>query len=153
KVGTADVRKKSLSVHMLLRVDDRLVGEDPDEVRAFMVVRDEMLRMPFTLTHYRKMGVARFFVIDNGSTDGTKEFLLAQPDCHLFVTYDSYAEAAYGLRWQNALLDEYGTNHWCLSVDADEWFIFPGYETIPLADFTAYLDRSGAQGTFSFLLD
>jgi glycosyltransferase involved in cell wall biosynthesis len=116
-------------------------------------VRDEMLRLPRTLEHYRKLGVARFFVTDNGSTDGTKEFLLAQPDCHIFVTCDSYSEASYGLGWQNALLNEYGMNHWCLVVDADEWFIYPGYERITLPGLTAYLDRSGAQGVFSFLLD
>jgi glycosyltransferase involved in cell wall biosynthesis len=149
----ADLQKKILRVHRLLGVDRRPIGDDQDEIRAFMVVRDEILRLPRTLDHYRKMGIARFFLTDNGSTDGTKEFLLAQPDCHIFVTHDSYSEASYGLGWQNALLDEYGTNHWCLVVDADEWFIYPGYERVPLADLTAYLDRSGAQGMFSFLLD
>ena len=36
-------------------------------------------------------------------------------------------------------------NHWCLTVDADEWFIYPGYERVPLTNLTAYLDRSGAR--------
>jgi glycosyltransferase involved in cell wall biosynthesis len=149
----ADLRQKSLRVHTLARVDSLPIGNDQDEIRAFMVVRDEMLRLPSTLDHYRKIGVARFFVTDNGSTDGTKEFLLDQKDCHIFVTSDSYSEAGYGLRWQNALLNEYGMNHWCLAVDADEWFIYPGYERVPLVNLTEYLDRSGAQGMFSFLLD
>jgi hypothetical protein len=51
------------------------------------------------------------------------------------------------------VLDEYGTNHWCLIVDADEWFIYPGYERQPLPDLAAYLDRNDAKGIFSFLLD
>jgi glycosyltransferase involved in cell wall biosynthesis len=118
-----------------------------------MTVRDEILRLPRTFDHYRRIGVTRFVVVDNGSTDGSKEFLLDQPDCHVFVTHNSYAEAGYGLEWQHSLLDEYGMNHWCLIVDADEWFIYPGYESQPLPALAAHLDRSGAQGMFAFLLD
>jgi len=142
-----------MRVHTLVRIDTHRISNDESEIRAFMTVRDEILRLPRTFEHHRKIGVTRFFVIDNGSIDGSKEFLLAQPDCHLFVTHNSYAESLYSVEWQNALLNEYGVNHWCLIVDADEWFIYPGYERTPLADLTAYLDRSGAQGMLSFMLD
>jgi hypothetical protein len=142
-----------MPVHTLVRIDSRPIGTSPNEIRAFITVRDEMLRLPQTLDHHRRIGVARFFAIDNGSTDGTKEFLLAQPDCHLFLTHNSYSEATYGLEWQQALLDEYGVNHWCLVVDADEWFIYPGYEGRRLPDLAAYLEWNGAQGMFAFLLD
>ena len=130
--------KECMRVHTLLRLDNRPIGDDRDEIRAFMTVRDEMLRLPQNLNHHRSIGVTRFFVVDNGSTDGSREFLLAQPDCHLFLTHNSYAESRYGLEWQHAVLDEYGTNHWCLIIDADEWFIYPGYERKPLPDLAAY---------------
>jgi glycosyltransferase involved in cell wall biosynthesis len=142
-----------MPVHTLVRIDSRPIGNRPDEIRAFMTLRDEMQRLPQNFEHHRKIGVARFFAIDNGSTDGTKEFLLAQPDCHVFLTHNSYSEATCGLEWQHALLDEYGIDHWCLIVDADELFIYPGYEKQPLPDMAAYLDRNGAQGMFAFLLD
>ena len=145
--------RDQMPVHTLVRGDNRAIGDLPNEIRAFMTVRDEMLRLPQTLDHYRRIGVGRFFVTDNGSTDGTREFLSAQSDCHVFHTRNSYAEARYGLEWQHALLDEYGVNRWCLVVDADEWFIYPGYETKPLPDLAAYLEQNGAQGVFSFLLD
>jgi hypothetical protein len=116
-------------------------------------VRDEILRLPRTLDHYRSIGVTRFLVVDNGSIDGSKEFLLAQPDCHVFVTHNSYSDSSYGLEWQHSLLDEYGMNHWCLVVDVDEWFIYPGYERLPLPALVDYLERRGAQGVFAFLLD
>jgi hypothetical protein len=140
-------------VHTLVRIDRRPIGNHTGEIRAFMTVRDEMLRLPHTLDHYRRIGVRRFFAIDNGSTDGTKEFLLAQPDCHVFLTHNSFLEAMYGVEWWNALLDEYGLGYWCLIVDADEWFIYPGYEKKLLPDLAAYLDQNGAQGMFAFLLD
>jgi glycosyltransferase involved in cell wall biosynthesis len=140
-------------VHTLVRIDHRTVSDNPAEIRAFMTVRDEMLRLPRTLEHYRNIGVDRFLIVDNGSTDGSKEFLLSQPDCHVFLTHNSYAESAYGIEWQHSLLDEYGINHWCLVVDADEWFIYPGYEDQPLPRLAAHLERTGAQGMFAFLLD
>ena len=78
-----------MRVHTLVRIDSRPVSDELGEIRAFMTVRDEILRLPQTLDHYRNIGVARFFVIDNGSTDGTRQFLLAQPDCHVFATHNS----------------------------------------------------------------
>lgn len=148
-----DLQQKCTRVHTLVRIDTRNISNDQNEIRLFMTVRDEIIRLPRTFEHYRKMGVARFFVTDNGSTDGSKEFLLAQPDCHVFVTHNSYSEAGYGLEWQHSLLDEYGMNHWCLVVDADEWFIYPGYESQPLPALATHLEQSGAQGMFAFLLD
>jgi Glycosyl transferase family 2 len=140
-------------VHTLVRLDQRKLPDDPSEIRGFMTVRDEMLRLPRTLDHYRGIGVARFLFVDNGSIDGSREFLLAQPDCHVFVTHNSYSESGCGLEWQHSLLDEYGVNHWCLIVDADEWFIYPGYESQPLPALVTHLEQSGAQGMFAFLLD
>jgi glycosyltransferase involved in cell wall biosynthesis len=149
----AELRGNCRRVHTLVRIDHRSVSGNPGEIRAFMTVRDEMLRLPRTLEHYRRIGVDRFLIVDNGSIDGSKEFLLSQPDCHVFLTHNSYAESAYGIEWQHSLLDEYGVNHWCLVVDADEWFIYPGYENQLLPRLAAHLERAGAQGMFAFLLD
>lgn len=145
--------KYQVRVHTLVRVDSRAINNDKGEIRAFMTVRDEIWRLPHTIEHHRKLGVTRFFVVDNGSRDGCKEFLLAQPDCHLFETANSHSESGYGAEWWNALLNEYGADHWCLAVDADEWFVYPGYENRTLTELAAHLERSGAQGMFAFLLD
>jgi hypothetical protein len=67
-------------VHTLVRIDTREICNDQNEIRTFMTVRNEILRLSRTFEHYRKIAVARFFVIDNGSTGGSKEFLLAQQD-------------------------------------------------------------------------
>jgi len=151
--GEKRVQQDRVRVHALARIDSQTISDGAGEIRAVMSVRNEILRLSQTLDHYRKIGVSRFFVIDNGSTDGTRELLTAQPDCHVFLTRNSYSEARLGLEWQQALLDEYGVDHWCLIVDADEWFIYPGYENKSLPELAAYLEQSGAQGVFAFLLD
>src|SRR5262249_45936956 len=112
----------------LTRIDERPIPADPAEIRAFLVVRNEAQRLPAVLQHHRKFGVSRFFVIDNDSTDDTVGFLGTQPDVHLFSTCQSYAASNYGLAWVNALLDQYGSGHWTLTIDADELLIYPHYE-------------------------
>jgi hypothetical protein len=60
--------RESKRVHTLLRIDDRPISDDPNEIRAFMTVRDEMLRLRQNLAHHRNIGVRRFLVVDNGSS-------------------------------------------------------------------------------------
>jgi hypothetical protein len=61
------------------RIDTRPIPER-QELRAFLVVRDEIARLPDVFRHHRGLGIERFFVVDNGSSDGTLEFLQDQSD-------------------------------------------------------------------------
>jgi hypothetical protein len=123
-------------------------------VRVFLLVRNELTRLPWLLAYYRGLGVDRFLVLDNDSDDGTREWLLAQgPDVHLFHTTASYAKSAAGVRWTNRLLDEHGTGAWCLTVDGDEALVYPHAETLPLKRLTRYLDAIGAEAMLAPMLD
>lgn len=137
----------------LKRIDRRPIPGTAGEIRAFMVVRNEALRLPSTLRHHRALGVHRFFVLDNGSTDGTLDLLAAEPDVHVYATEDSYAASHWGVVWTNTLLDAFGGDRWTLTIDADEQFIYPHYEDLKLPLFCRYLDHTGAQGVVSLLLD
>lgn len=139
--------------NLLTKLDDRVIPDALHEIRAVVTVRNEVTRLPFLLNHYRGLGVARFLFADDGSTDGTTEFLLTQPDCHVFRPSNSYSESAWGTLWQNALLDDYGTRHWTLTIDADELFIYPHCEKIKLPEFCAWLDREGSTALYAFMLD
>ena len=52
-------------------------------VLVFMCVRNEMGRLPFALEYYRRLGAARFFIVDNDSTDDTAAFLKSADGCLL----------------------------------------------------------------------
>jgi hypothetical protein len=137
----------------LVRIDERSIPTSPGEIRAFMTARNEALRLPASLEHHRRIGVGRFFVIDNGSTDGTVDYLLAQPDVHLFTTDRSFSASKWGMEWINSLLDAFGTDHWALTVDADEHFIYPHYEEVGLTQLCAFLDRVNVGSVLALLLD
>lgn len=139
--------------HSLVRMDTRPIPENPDEIRLFSCVRNEMLRLPYFLEYYRNLGVHRFFFVDNSSCDGSLEFLLAQADTHVFTTEESYASSRCGVDWLNAMLQFYGIEHWVLVVDADELFVYPGQENIAFNDFLNFLDSQQAEAVLTFLLD
>jgi hypothetical protein len=135
------------------RLDEHWIPADKNEIRLFGVVRNENLRLPYFLDYYRRLGVSRFFIVDNDSKDGTMEFLLAQPDCSVFHTAGSYGSTVSGLSWLNPLINEYGEGYWIILADADEILVYPHCEERKLPEFCAWLDRHMYQGIFTLLLD
>lgn len=138
---------------VLQKRDRRPVPSIPGEIRAVVVARDEELRLPGLLDHHRRLGVQRFFIIDNDSTDGTPDFLDAQPDVHWFHIRQPFSESQCGVMWWHAVLDRYCDGHWTLVVDADELFIYPDHERLPLDGLVQYLELTSAQAVFTILLD
>jgi hypothetical protein len=143
----------TLAAAGLTRLDDRPLALPDDAILGFACVRDEALRLPHFLDHHRALGVARFFVADNASSDGTTALLMAQPDVHVFAATGSYAASRCGVDWLNALLAAFAPGHWALTLDADELLVYPGCETLPLPGFAARLAQRGAEALPGFLLD
>lgn len=123
------------------------------DVLLFSVLRNERLRLPFFLDYYRALGVGHFLVVDNGSEDGSAEYLGAQPDVSLWSTAASYKRARYGADWMNRLLRRFGHGHWCLTVDVDEFLVYPFCDTRPLPALTGWLDASSIRSFGAMLLD
>jgi Glycosyl transferase family 2 len=145
----------SPSCHLL--IEQRGAGrhaESPrDEIRLFARCRNESLRLPAFFQHYRSLGVGQFFIVDNDSSDGTIDYLAAQPDVRLFRTTNRYSEAGSGTTWLNALLSDFGAGSWCVTVDIDELLTFPGCEQASLRSLTAHLDRRGHDAFVCLMLD
>lgn len=141
--------------HVLLRSDGKTIPESVpgQEIRLFSKCRNEKLRLPAFLEHYRKLGVQRFFMVDNASDDGSAEFLRAQPDVHVFHTNGSFRAARGGTDWLNAVLEQYGVDHWCVTVDVDELLHYPGSAGAGLHQLAAHLDAHGYEAMHCLLLD
>jgi Glycosyl transferase family 2 len=148
------VTERPSRCHILVeRAAQKQAATNPGEIRAFAKCRNERLRLPAFLKHYRDLGVRRFFIVDNDSSDGTAEYLADQPDVRLFAPSGGFREASGGIDWLNALLAEFGDRHWCLTVDIDELLCYPGSEFAPLRTLTAFLDRHGYEAVGCLLLD
>ena len=135
------------------QLDRRASQTTPGDVLLFTVLRNQNWRLPWFFDYYRRLGVNRFFVVDNGSDDGSTDFLLAQEDVHVFRTMDSYAKAESGMRWVNELVARFGDDRWCLYVDVDEMLVFPGVEEVGLQHLLRYMERKRHEAFFAFMLD
>ena len=124
-----------------------------DGVLVFSTMRNEILRVQHWLDHYRALGVAQFFVVDNASDDGTTELLSQQPDVCLWTTPNSYKASRFGVDWLTCLQRKYGHDRWCLTVDADELLVFPNSDKRKLSELTAYLDANHLRSFGAMMID
>ena len=134
-------------------VADRTGAIGPGDVLVFVCLRNERVRLPYFLEYYRRQGAAHFLIVDNGSDDGSDAYLAAEDDVSLWRTGESYRRSRFGMDWINALLARHGHGHWCLTVDVDEFFVFPFCDTRPLAALTDWLDGNGIRSFSAMLLD
>jgi hypothetical protein len=144
----AKAKRRQLQV-----VVDRTADLRPAPILLFVTVRNERVRLPYFLEYYRKLGVDHFVVIDNGSDDGSREYLTAQPDVSLWATGAGYRQARYGMDWLMYLLRRHGSGNWCLTVDVDEFLVYPFCETRPLRALTDWLDNAGVRAFAAMMLD
>ena len=102
------------------------------------IARNEMHFLPIFLREYRKLGVQRFIIIDDASSDGSVEFLASQPDVILVSSDARYGDAVKlgapfaqnrkhrrEITWRNVLLARYGIGRWTVHHDLDEFVSLP----------------------------
>lgn len=134
-------------------VNVRLAKPTKNANLCFVTLRNERVRLPFFLNYYRDMGIDHFLIVDNGSDDGSREYLLQQEDVSLWQAKGSYKASRFGMDWLNWLLFRYGTGNWCLTVDPDEFLVYPHCDTRPLKALTQWMDTSRIRSFSAMLLD
>lgn len=144
------LRNRIYTSFSMRKVDKKIVPTGKDEIRLFMAVRNESLRLPFILDYYTRLGVNRMFIIDNNSNDDSASFLLSKNNTHVFWTKEDYCKQG---DWVDFLLHRYGKGHWCIVVDADELLFYPHSEMLSLRDLCAFLDSRGYNALDCLLLD
>lgn len=137
----------------LSSVTDRTDRIAPDDILCLMTIRNEADRLPFVLEHHRRLGVRQFLIVDNDSTDRSREFLERQPDVSLWHTRCSYKASRFGMDWLTWLMMRHGNGHWCLTLDADEILIYPHWRTRPLPALTEWLERQGQHALGALTVD
>jgi len=145
--------ERAFDTYGLRPISGAIESVKTSEILCVMVLRNEVVRLPHLLDHHRRIGVDRFLVVDNGSTDGSVEFLMDQRDTIVWQSMSSYRSANCGAVWWQLLLRRYATNNWCLVVDADEFFIYPGWESKDLHSLCAELDVQGSTCLPAILVD
>lgn len=141
------------SRHGLQAVANRTGAIKPGDILLFASMRNEAMRLPYFLEHYRKLGVAHFLIVDNDSDDGTRALLEGAADVSLWRTGAGYKDARFGMDWLTHLLRRYGHGHWCVTADADELLVYPQHDSRDLRDLTTWMDRHGQVMLGAMMLD
>lgn len=126
--------------------------KDAKEPIVICVVRNEIERMHVFLEHYRQIGISKFAIIDNDSTDGTAGYLKNQKDVDLYQIRDKYQSYAR-IGWINRMISCYGTSHWYIVVDSDELLAWPGMERSCIQDVIKYLDKRNMTRARGLMVD
>ncbi|WP_147126620.1 glycosyltransferase family 2 protein [Shimia ponticola] len=129
------------------------VPRDPAAMLAFSTIRNEVTRLPYWLEHHRALGIDHFLIVDNGSDDGTAEYLAQQKDVSVWRSEASYKASRFGVDWLAWLQLKYAPGRWALTVDADELFVYPDAENRNLRDLTEWLDGRGIRAMAALMLD
>ncbi|PRY93010.1 glycosyl transferase family 2 [Hasllibacter halocynthiae] len=132
---------------------DRTGRIGPRDVVVLATIRNERLRLPYFLRYYRGLGVGHFLLVDNGSDDGGAEYLRDQPDVSLWHAEGSYRSARFGTDWTNHLASRHADGHWVLTVDPDEFFVYPFCDTRPVTALCDWLDVARIRAFPAMLLD
>ncbi|MEF2549282.1 glycosyltransferase family 2 protein [Aurantimonas sp. E1-2-R+4] len=124
-----------------------------DDIILISVLKNAERYLPSFLAHYRSLGVKRFAFVDDRSNDDTRALLLAAPDADIYESNVDYRGASGGLVWRDLLVDRYGQDRWYVSIDCDEYLVFPGSEKRTLMDFIADIESEGLKRALAVMID
>jgi hypothetical protein len=132
---------------------DNLKNISRSSIILVTCLRNEFSRIQYFYYYYKKMGVDHFIIIDNGSSDELLEWAKTHTDISIFYTEESYKKSRFGMLWCNDVLRRYGSGHWCVTVDPDEFLVYPNMETRDLKALTQHLDDVDRSCMHTIMLD
>jgi hypothetical protein len=101
-----------------------------NDVILISKVPNEIARIRIFYNYCKQIVNDTFLIIDNGSDDGTVDFLLSKSKVRLFQTAESMIKINGVTKWINHLIEQHAAryNNWCVVVDRDESPVVPGIE-------------------------
>jgi glycosyltransferase involved in cell wall biosynthesis len=138
---------------------------DYDKISLFSIFRNEIYFCESFFSHYRALGVEQFVIIDDGSTDGTYEYLLGQLDCVTLTSSLKFADVVL-LRFPNGRIRKMRAGVFLkisipqvlfrgrtsLCVDADEFLMLPP-NILHIREVLARLRKSGQRAVLASVVE
>jgi len=132
-----------------MRLDLTLVkpAERSAGIPCFSIIRNEAYFLPHFLRHYRGLGIENFIFYDDGSNDGSREYLCDQRDCTIVTSNFGFRETMPNGRpfhyvARTRIPEHFAKGGWSITVDADEFLLLPS-RFDSLQDLIGHLERHG----------
>ena len=123
-----------------------------DSLVMMCAVKNDLYRIKYQYEKMKQYGVKNFIYIDNGSTDGTKEWLTQKDDIILYSTTQRF-NSTIKSAWYRRIVESIGYNRWYLYLDSDEVYMYPGIEQDKFQGFLEFFERKKIFAIGSLLLD
>lgn len=153
--GARDLQSQfyAFTHHSISVISDTLeLSDDPCEPVVLTVVRDDLERMKLFYQHYHNLGVKQFVVIDNGSTDGTMEWVSKQQGTRCYAVQAKF-QSERKVAWIEKALALTGYNRWYIVVDSDELLDYIGSEQHQVKDLILHAKDNGFKLLNGYMLD
>lgn len=105
-----------------------------------VVVKNEIDKLVNFFAHYKKIGDFNFIFIDNGSTDGSIEFIKKNGGT-IFQCLEAFSTHRK-LAWINKVYSTLPNDIWTILLDADELLVYDGYESIRFDSIINILEKN-----------
>lgn len=123
-----------------------------DDVIAICVEKNDLHKIKTFISYHRSLGVDKFVVLDNGSDDGSLQWLMKQDDVILMQTTIPYTTNRRE-GWINRIMAFYGQNRWYLILDSDELLTYHECEKKSIHDLISYLENGGKKRARALMID
>lgn len=132
--------------------DKLLLSADPLDPVLIVVVKDDLQRMQELFRHYRKIGFHQFVILDNLSSDGTREYCISQPGTRVYSVEDQYLTEKKEA-WIERVITEIGFDRWYSIADSDELLNYVDSEERSVQELIRAAEGSGFRAIQAVLLD
>ena len=123
-----------------------------DDILFVCIQKNDTIKMKSFLNHHRKIGAHKFIILDNNSTDGSKEWLLEQEDVFLLESKDPYTTLQREA-WINRIYSYFGYNRWYVVLDSDELLIYDNCERKTINDLVSYFETHKVKRGLALMTD
>lgn len=117
-----------------------------------LCVKNDLQRIQVLVHHYRSIGIHRFAILDNNSSDGTFEWLFEQQDIDLFRCTSPYRTSVKE-GWINRIISYYGFDRWYIVTDSDELIVYEDMERHAIDEVIMFAERNGIKRIKGLTLD
>jgi len=147
------LRVASLSdeMHLLDLVTD--LPTDNPKLPCVVLAHNEGHILREFLDHYRRVGVDRFYIVDDRSTDGSSEILRSQQDVTVYSPVEGSTYARDKRYWRSQLMDRHCSGRWVLVPDLDEHLVYRDSESRDIFALIRSLEDEGAEALHALMLD
>jgi hypothetical protein len=145
------VREQLLRFRMEHISGPRSVILASDEAAVTCVLRNAEFYVDAFVQHYSSLGFRHIFFLDNGSTDSTIDLVRRHENVSVYRSHVPIG--TYQAMLKKHLASVAVPVGWCLDVDVDEFFEYPGSKVLSLAGFLQYLNDGDYSAVLTQMLD